>query len=210
MLIMDDGVVVALFRHGLTELNKQRAYIGWTDAPICEDVRESLSAINPNPYEVVVTSDLIRCLQTAEILFPRKDFIPFLELREMNFGPWEGKRYEELAGDPHYEEWIGGQFEANVPGVESYYDFSQRIEKGWEKVSKLVRDDEVDSLAIVTHGGVLRYLLSKLAPIEKDFWEWHVPHGNGFELVWSSREAFRRGERCNLLRAVLLTENHNG
>ena len=78
MLIMDDGVVVALFRHGLTELNKNRGPIfGWTDAPICEDVRESLSAINPNPYEVVVTSDLIRCLQTAEILFPRKDFIPF-------------------------------------------------------------------------------------------------------------------------------------
>ena len=29
---MDDAVVVALFRHGLTEENKRHAYIGWTDA----------------------------------------------------------------------------------------------------------------------------------------------------------------------------------
>ena len=207
---MVDGVVVALFRHGLTELNKQKAYIGWTDAPICEDVRESLTPFHPNPYEVVVTSDLTRCLQTTEILFPEKESIPFRELREMNFGPWEGKRYEELAGDPQYEKWIGGHFETIVPGVETYSSFSQRIEKGWGSVSKLMTDKKVDSLAIVSHGGVLRYLLSKFAPTERNFWEWQVPHGNGFELIWDSKETFRRGERCTLLREVLLTENQNG
>lgn len=210
MLIMDDGVVVALFRHGLTELNKQKAYMGWTDAPICEEGEESLKALQPNPYQIVVTSDLIRCLQSAAILFPDTDPIPLLELREMNFGPFEGKRYEELAGDLQYEAWIGSRFEARVPGAETFSDFTQRIGKGWAKVSKMVRDDGVDSLAIVTHGGVLRYLLSKFAPVEKDFWEWQVPHGNGFEFIWSSKEAFRRGERCTLLREALLTENQNG
>ena len=34
---MDDAMVVALFRHGITEENKRKAYIGWRDAPICEE-----------------------------------------------------------------------------------------------------------------------------------------------------------------------------
>ena len=34
---MDDALVVALFRHGITEENKRRAYLGWTDAPLSED-----------------------------------------------------------------------------------------------------------------------------------------------------------------------------
>ena len=184
---MDDRVVVALFRHGLTALNKQKAYIGWTDAPILEESRKSLSALDSSIYEAVVTSDLKRCLQTASILFPNKEPIPFPEFREMNFGPWEGKRYDDLKGDPQYEEWIGGQFKITVPGVESYPDFSQRIESGWERVSTMIADEHLHSLAIVTHGGVIRNLLAKFAPDDRAFWEWKVPHGNGFELVWQTR-----------------------
>ena len=76
---MDDGVVVALFRHGLTELNKQKSYMGWTDAPICEDARLVLAKqiVQPSPYERIVTSDLKRCLQTANILFPNQSILAF-------------------------------------------------------------------------------------------------------------------------------------
>lgn len=209
---MDDVVVVALFRHGVTEENKRHAYIGWTDASICEDARLVLAKqiVQPSPYERIVTSDLKRCLQTAEILFPNQSILAFPEFREMNFGQWEGKTYGELAGNPHYEEWINHHFTSEPPEGESYPIFTQRIEKGWQKLNELIVEEGFKSLAIVTHGGVIRYLLSKLGQEKRDFWEWKVPHGNGFELVWSSKEAFRREERCNLLRAVPLTENPAG
>jgi len=208
---MDDIVVVALFRHGLTEENKRKAYIGWTDSPICEDVREGLKGKlpNPSPYERIVTSDLKRCLQTANILFPDQTPITLPEFRELYFGSWEGKTYAELSGDSHYEEWLNNQYEKAPPEGESYSVFADRIEKGWQRVLTMMDSGNTHHLAIVTHGGVIRYLLSKLHE-ERDFWEWKVPHGNGFELVWSNREAFRRGERCTLLRAVPLTESQNG
>jgi alpha-ribazole phosphatase len=209
---MDDAVVVALFRHGLTEENKRQAYIGWTDAPICEDARLNLARqmFKTSPYERIVTSDLKRCLQTAQVLFPDKALQALPEFREMNFGQWEGKTYAELAGDPHYEEWISGHFSIEAPEGESFPIFADRIEKGWQKVCVLMLEERINRLGIVTHGGVIRYLLSKLGHEEQDFWEWKVPHGNGFELVWSSKEAFRRGERCNLLRVVPLTESQIG
>ena len=68
---MDDGVVVALFRHGITELNKQKTYMGWTDAPICERGKERFNEhfIRFITYDMVITSDLKRCLQTANLCF---------------------------------------------------------------------------------------------------------------------------------------------
>lgn len=208
---MDDTVVVALFRHGLTEENKRQAYIGWTDSPICEDVKEALTGKlpKPSPYEQIVTSDLKRCLQTATLLFPEQTPISFSEFRELHFGDWEGKTYAELSGDRNYEEWLNNQYEKIPPNGESYSVFSDRIEKGWQGVLTMMEKNNTHRIAIVTHGGVIRYLLSKLYE-KREFWEWKIPHGNGFELVWSSDEDFRRGERCTLLRAVPLTESRNG
>ena len=209
---MDDGVVVALFRHGLTEYNKKRSYMGWTDAPICEEARIDLMNISfdSSPYDMLITSDLKRCLQTANLLFPEHEPIPMSEFREMNFGPWEGKTYADLAGDPQFENWTGDYTNIKVPGVESFSNFSNRIETGWKNVSEIISSKGIEKMAIVTHGGVIRHLLSTYGSDEKEFWEWKVTHGNGFELVWDSSAAFRRGDRCTLLREVLLTENQNG
>ena len=157
-----------------------------------------------------MTSDLKRCWQTAQVLFPDQDLLAFPEFREMDFGQWEGKTYGELAGDPHYEEWIHNHFTSEPPEGEGYFTFAERVEKGWEVVISMMLEGELNRTAIVTHGGVIRYLLSKHSHEKREFWEWKVPHGNGFELVWSSKEAFRRGDRCNLLRAVPLMENPAG
>ena len=65
-------------------------------------------------------------------------------------------------------------------------------------------------MAIVTHGGVIRSFVTRLGDVEKEFWDWKIEHGTGYELVWENKESFRRGERCILLREVLLTENQAG
>ena len=76
-----------------------------------------------HPYERVVTSDLKRCLQTSNILFPDQAPEVWSEFREMNFGQWEGKTYAELAGDPHYEAWIKDHFAGEPPDGEGYGRF---------------------------------------------------------------------------------------
>ena len=209
---MDDALVVALFRHGITEENKRRAYLGWTDAPLSEDAVEVLEKrkFEQAPYQWLAASDLKRCMQTARLLFPDKEIDMMPEFREMNFGIWEGKVYDELAGDPQYEEWLASWCETEIPGGESAGMFNARVESGWDKVKKIMVQKKLSAAAIVTHGGVMRYLLSKLGNEERQFWDWNIPHGSGFELIWADSEAFRRGERCTLLREVPLTENPHG
>jgi alpha-ribazole phosphatase len=158
---------------------------------------------------VVFSSDLGRCLETTKILFPQRIPEIISDFREMNFGKWEGKTYIELANDPLYEKWINDFYMFQPPEGESFKDFSQRVTRGWIKVKTRLDELQKSRATIVTHGGVVKYLLSQFAPDTKDFWEWKVPHGGGYELLWP-KEAWKGGERCTLLREVPLMGKQHG
>ncbi len=205
---MDVTVAITLFRHGVTEANKRRAYLGWTDSPLCAVAKKEIREL-PISCEQLYSSDLGRCLETAKIMFP--EHIPTImpELREMNFGQWEGKIYEELKHNIEYQRWLDEPFKAKPPDGETFLEFSIRVLHGWELLVKRMLETNVERATVMTHGGVIRFLLTKFAPEEKDFWEWTSSHGKGYELVWS-RDGLRRGERCILLREVPLMANPNG
>ncbi|GLB60953.1 histidine phosphatase family protein [Cytobacillus sp. NCCP-133] len=204
---MDDRVVIALFRHGITEANKRHAYLGWTDSSLCP-INQNLIKVSAG-YELILSSDLGRCRQTANILFPGTTPDASKDWREIHFGKWEGKTYEELKDNADYRSWLEIPFTHKPPNGESFGEFTERVDRGWNKLIHRMLDEEIRTAAIVTHGGVMRYLLSKYAPEAKEFWEWQVPFGKGYEFSWK-QEGLRRGERCTLLREVPLTANPSG
>lgn len=203
---MDDCVVIALFRHGLTEENKRNAYLGWNDSPLCT---ESQGVSTTRRYECYFSSDLQRCISTSNLLFPTIPLILLDQLREMNFGKWEGHTYEDLKDKRLYQQWLSDPFTNSPPDGESFQQFTKRVQTGWERVTQEILSHNLQRCAVMTHGGVINYLLSEFAPEQKEFWSWQVPHGHGFELIFD-REALRRGQRCTLLREVPLTEKGHG
>ncbi|WP_042463895.1 histidine phosphatase family protein [Neobacillus dielmonensis] len=202
---MDDRVVIALFRHGLTEANKRKAYLGWSNSPLYEEDQ----LFSTKEYESYFCSDLDRCVLTAQRLFHGPDFHIMKELREMNFGDWEGKTYEELKEAESYRRWLSNPFHKGPPNGESFGQFTARVNVGWNRIVTEVMDQNLQSCALVTHGGVIKYLLSAFAPVEREFWSWNTPHHLGFELSFT-RNSLRRGERCTLLQEVPLTANGPG
>ena len=42
---------------------------------------------------------------------------------------------------------------------------------------------EFEQPVIITHGGPIRFLLTKFANVEKSFWDWEVPHGSMFTVA---------------------------
>lgn len=208
---MDDIVAVTLFRHGLTEENKRKAYLGWNDSPLCQEEAEALSfySFPSQSYDLFVSSDLNRSLSTLELLFGETAPIVLSELREMNFGIFEGKTYAELKNVNEYEQWLRNYFTYAPPQGESFQQFAERVDQGWEKVKEFVLQQGYQRPFIMTHGGVIRYLLNKYSNEEKEFWDWEVPHSAGWILKFT-KEGLRRGERCISLQAVTLTENGIG
>ena len=135
------------------------------------------------PY--VFVSPMLRCRQTAEILFPQ---IPQIEIdpwREMDFGEFEGKNYAQLNGDPRYQAWIDSGGTLAFPGGESREAFIARCVDGMELVMEQIRQEPLPVVAVV-HGGTIMALLSHYCG--GDYFSYQVKNAEGYHLRLSLQE----------------------
>jgi len=83
-----------LVRHGPTHA---KAMIGWTDLPVdLSDTAKIARLRAALPDAPVVSSDLIRAVQTADALKPQTRLPHDRRFREINFGDWDGKTFAEV------------------------------------------------------------------------------------------------------------------
>lgn len=180
---MDNDFVLHLIRHAPTAGNRSRQYIGWTDEPVLP-----FKAKANKKNGVVWGSDLLRCRQTASILFPNAEYKADPNFRECNFGQWEMKTYKELEHNQSYRDWINDPYVNTPPDGESFSRMISRVE---EALQNLPAGNE---FFILMHGGPLRYLLARAK--EQAFNEQIALHGDCHTIVWENRKAFREGARC--------------
>ena len=163
---------VLLLRHGATQGNLAGRYIGRTEEPLCG---VGIAALHPlAPCELLVSSPMLRCVQTARLLFPEQEIRLCDGLRECDFGRFEGKTYKDLTGDPDYQAWIDSGGTMAFPGGEPPQAFRERSVHAF---SALLREP-VQSLAVVAHGGTVMSVLS--AYDGGDFYSYHVENGHGY------------------------------
>ena len=192
-----------LIRHGQTPGNKLSRYIGTTDEPLSDEGREFLKKLSyPMPEELFV-SPLLRCVETAEIFFPGKQLHIIEELSECNFGEFENKNYKELAGNENYQKWIDSNGTMPFPGGESREGFKYRSLTGFQKaVTQCIRKN-VDTAALVIHGGTIMNIMEAYGEPKKSFYDWHVGNGQGY-LVEVDTEAWKQGN--NTLKVLKSTK----
>lgn len=200
---------LTFIRHGLTTYNEQRRYIGSTDLPLSTRGRASIQQQQLQPNTIIITSDLRRSIETASILYPNEEITPLSSIREMDFGKWEGKTYDELKHNHAYRKWVTNPEKITPPGGESVQHFKKRTIKGMDEIIHIVEKNDVSKAIIVTHGGVIRQWLVEFAPVKKSFFEWDVPIGCAYVLV-GTKENIRRGFRFTSLQEERITGKTNG
>ena len=122
---------LTLLRHGITEGNRRRLYYGSTDLPLLSEGWAALEALRTRggyPQATrYYTSGMIRTEQTLLALYGPVPHEVLPGLREMDFGTFEMRAYEELKHDPAYLAWLEGDVEANLcPGGESGHIVTKR------------------------------------------------------------------------------------
>ena len=184
--------VVHLIRHEQTQANRERRYIGWTDEPILQAV-EAAVPIEP---AVVYGSDLLRCRQTASCYFPGVPFMADKRLRELHFGDFEMKTYEDLQHDPLYRAWIDDPMDTIPPNGEAFATFQSRVLEAFRKITGNGRET-----VFVVHGGVIKLILA--ACFHKGFHEVHAAHRTLYTISWEE------GETCMSLSEAPITVSGN-
>lgn len=162
-----------IFRHGETDWNKEMRMQGRVDIPLNETGRGQALKLREfflaNPIEVILSSDLSRARETAEIA--RGDLqVPLLfdaRLRETNLGDAEGLVIDEVAsrfGQELVEAWRSvhpSKAHHRFPNGESK---SEHLARVLLALNEFVRSHPYQVSGVSTHGGAIRRLIHHLRP----------------------------------------------
>nr|WP_274528971.1 histidine phosphatase family protein [Paenibacillus piscarius] len=134
---------LVLVRHGYTQWNQERRYVGRTDVPLAQGEAERLDKLRTQPpltgeFCRVYCSDLRRCRETLTALIPNLEPKARYDARllEMDFGAWEGCTYDQLKDNPLYRSWIDNPEAATPPGGEAWAQFAARVDDFWTELQQ--------------------------------------------------------------------------
>ena len=166
-----------LIRHGKTAGNLAGRYVGRSDVPLCPEGRaEALCARRDETVKTVYVSPLLRARETAAILFPNAEQIAVDDLREMDFGDFEGRTAAEMEHDPAYRAWVDDLCTGACPNGESQAGFRARVTAAFLRTLNTAQGDPV----FVAHGGVIMAIMAELARPSRGFYEWYAPNLGGY------------------------------
>lgn len=195
-----------LIRHSMTGSNALGRYAGKrTDEDLStEGISLCLDRIYPQT-DVVYTSPMRRCIQTAGLLYCGKKPVIWEQFTECDFGIFEGKNYKELSGEPEYQEWIASNGTLPFPEGESREEFQVRCLEGFCLCIEHCIQYQYKSFAMVVHGGTIMSILDGFAIPHRDYFHWQVKNLEGYEIEtdekqWASgrREIYVRREGTDI------------
>ena len=176
---------VWLIRHGMTRLGEEKRYQGRLDDGLSQAGRAALKRADICPRRVYV-SPALRARETAQILFPESEQVLYPDLREMDFGSFEGRGWWEMEDDAAYRAWVDGGCRGRCPGGEEKTDFSERVNRGFARILETETEEAeaAEDLVIVAHGGTQMALLEEKGIPQREYYRWQRPCGCGWLLDW--------------------------
>ncbi len=185
-----------LLRHGRTEDNDRRRYLGRRDAPLSEAGASELCAADFAP-ELVYVSPLSRARQTARILFPGARQETVEALAEMDFGDFDGRSADEMADDAAYRAWVDGGCLGRCPNGETRAEFCARTCDAFAALVERAAAEGAEKLVIVAHGGTQRAVMERLSLPACGYYDFQPVNGGGFVFeydaaLWARERKLRR------------------
>ena len=117
--------------------------------------------------DAVYASPLGRAVATASAVARPHGLTPVLreDLAEIDFGAFEGRTFEKIAAShPElYAQWMREPASVRFPGGETFEDLRERTTS---EVTRIRREHEGGSVAVVTHGGVIRAVLAEVLGLD--------------------------------------------
>jgi broad specificity phosphatase PhoE len=162
---------IYLIRHGQTAMNYEGRTLGQMDMDLDNEGRRQLPLLEQRFETVklsrILSSDLKRAQLTAGAV-SKATGAPVTvtpALRERSFGEWEGRDYGDVNKELLQIAKVQGVplYDARPPGGESHRDVWERT---WPVVEPLFEGQ--DDVAIVSHGGACRVMLSQLLKASLD------------------------------------------
>lgn len=160
-----------LVRHGETLWNKEKRAQGVQDIALTKEgkiqgmcLAEKLKNEN---IDFIYSSDLSRAYKTAKILGGQinKPVHIISDIREMNFGKWEGLTMADikLKYQNVYNIWRNTPHIAQIPGAETLIQVQERVMRG---VYNIINKHPNKNIVLVSHGVAIKAIIFGLLDLD--------------------------------------------
>lgn len=153
---------VDIIRHG--EPAGGRVFRGHTDHKLTEQGIEQFKQRTKRMgcnWQHVITSPLLRCRQSAELL-AQEQHIPLTiepKLSEIHFGEWENRSVDTVMAEQSISQLWQDPMNFCAPQGEPTAALQERTLLAWQE---LIKAHQGKRILVVTHGGVIRMLAQHL------------------------------------------------
>lgn len=163
-----------LIRHGETEWNKQNRLQGHSDIPLSPEGIHQARVLMENSFfhrvDAIYSSDLARAKETANIIADKFNLKVKLvpELREMNYGDWEGRKISSLIMEfpKEFGKFFTDPESCRPPNGETFLECQARVMIG---IREIIANQDNKNIVIVSHGAAIRLIIGAVLdmPIHK-------------------------------------------
>lgn len=178
-----------MLRHGTTAANAKRLYLGRTDESLSAEGAAAAREIGVSPtVQKVFVSSLRRTQETAKILFPNAEQIVLHELREMDFGVFEGRSADDMEHDEAYRAWVDTGCTGKCPDGESMEEYAGRVCACFAEVIENESRCGAPEAVFVVHGGTLMSVFERFARPHVAYYDTIVKNLQGYTCVTAPSE----------------------
>ena len=149
---------IYLVRHTAPDIAKGICY-GQADIGVKETFLAEAAVIKkhlPQNVTTIYSSPLQRCKKLAEHLFSGHTIHLHNDLKEINCGQWELKPWDDIPRED-IEPWMNDAITLQTPDGESYQNLYDRVKSAFLHIHQKAKP-----VVIVTHGGVIRSILTHI------------------------------------------------
>lgn len=181
------SLILTLVRHGESEANVAHMLSGWMDVPLTERGRHELEdlrlSVDYPKAEILFSSPLQRCRDTAAILFP--DMLPIVSdrFKEIDFRTLEGTilhSKEEIRS--YFADWVADRPRKDE---ETFTPVARRMGVTLETTARDCLEKGIRSATVVMHSGIMRVGLITLFGLPReDFNRMSVANGRGVVITF--------------------------
>ena len=187
-----------IMRHGQTNMNVTGKMQGHIDCPLNETGRmqagnaAQLIRRRGLQFTKIITSHLDRTRETAELAtgIPREQYSTDDRIIELDYGPWDGKTYQEMG--PEMLAFLNDPVHVSAPeGIEPLEHITERV--GEFLTDLPAKCDAQDSVLVVSHGVAIRAMFGWIRGLNKpgnEIWRMPVDNCSIFESEWSEHRGW--------------------
>ena len=173
---------VYLVRHGETIWNATRRVQGHSDIPLSEVGREQARLLAKRLANMEIdcfySSDLDRAMETTRIIAEshNSEISITADLRELDFGAWEGKTIEEMEKTNPWtiREWFRCPYDNHVPEGEKVLEMAKRCDS---VMKRIISNHAGETVMVVAHGGSIRSIICSVLGVDYNNL-WRIELGN--------------------------------